>query len=87
MSLLELPKALEETKTTIPATPSSAGSCSQRVEAEQNSCIIQAFSLEGEIPQTAPDAWKETIGIFDGDAVFKAISEAGKSIRDSQRDI
>ena len=58
----------------------------QPEEIEQRIGLIQAFSLQGDIAQPAPDAWKETIGMFDGDAVFKEISDAGKAIRDSQRD-
>ena len=47
------------------------------------------FSIGGtltKITQPSSEAWKDTIGMFDGDALFKEISEAGKTIRESQRE-
>ncbi len=86
MSLLDIPKVPEEVKSASKPFAADVNTSFETVETEQSSCTIEAFSLQGEIPQPAADAWKETIGMFDGDKLFKELSEAGKTIRESQRE-
>lgn len=37
-------------------------------------------------PRAADDAWRETVGMFRGDPIFGAIIEAGRALREAERD-